>query len=113
MSSLVSVRLDKSQYKKGEIVQIKISNDTDKVVHFIDDGYGLEINHQDNIVWSLDGAEVLTPLDSGESRTVEWNQHNRDNEQVPAGKYVASVKYYASEKTELLNSTKEFEIINY
>ena len=113
MSSLVNVRTDKSQYKKGETVQIKISNDSDKVVNFIDAGFGLEINHQDSIVWSLDGAEVLTPLEAGESRTVEWNQHSRDDEQVPAGKYVASVKYYASQKTELLNSTKEFEIIDY
>ena len=113
MLSLVTVRTDKLQYKKGEMVQINISNDSDKVVNFVNTGFGLEINHNDNIVWSLVGAEVLTPLDSGESRSVEWNQRSRDNEQVPAGKYVASVKYYASQKTELLNSTKEFEIANY
>ena len=113
MSNLVTVRTDKPQYKKGEMVHIKISNDSDKDVNFINAGFGLEINHQDYIVWSLDGPEVLTPLESGKSRTVEWNQSNRDGKQVEAGKYIASVKYYASQKTELLYSTKEFEIIYY
>jgi hypothetical protein len=44
------------------MVQIKISNDSDKVVNFIDTGFELEINHQNNIVRSLDGAKVLTRL---------------------------------------------------
>jgi hypothetical protein len=81
------------------MVQIKISNDSDEVVNFIHAGFGLEITEKNgNIVWSFDGPEVLTSLESGESKTVEWNQRNRDDEQVPAGKYIASVKYYTPKK---------------
>jgi hypothetical protein len=53
MSSLVTVSTDKPQYKKGETVQIKIRNDSDKVVNFIDAGFGLEINHQDNSISTI------------------------------------------------------------
>lgn len=113
MFSLVGIKTDKLQYKKGERVQIKISNDSDEVVNFINAGFGLEIFHQDSVVWSLAAADVLTPLEPGRSKTLEWNQRNGDDKQVPAGKYVASVKYYASQKTDLLNSTKEFDIVDY
>ena len=113
MSSLVGVKTDKPQYKKGETVQIIVSNDSYEVVNFIDAGFGLEIFYQDSVVWSLAAAGVLTPLEPGQSKTLEWNQRNRDDKQVEAGKYVASVKYYASQKTDLLNSTKEFVIVDY
>ena len=113
MPALASINTDKPNYKIGEMVQFKISNTSDEVINFINAGFGFEINLQDSIVWSLGGADVLTPLEPGQSRTVEWNQHNQDDEQVSAGKYLASVKYYASQATDLLNSTKEFEIIDY
>jgi hypothetical protein len=113
MSNFVTVRTDKLEYKIGERVQIEIRNDSNGIVNFPNGGYGLEINLKDSIVWSLNGPDVLTPLEPGKSRTVEWDQKNGDNKQVLPELYVASVKYYASQQGDLLNSTKEFQVINY
>ncbi|HEY7777500.1 MAG TPA: hypothetical protein VIA09_03075 [Nitrososphaeraceae archaeon] len=113
MSNFVTVETDKSRYKIGELVQIEIKNISDEVINFINGGFGLEINLKDSIVWSLIGPDVLTPLRPNESKTVEWNQINNDNEQVPPEQYLASVKYFAPGASDLLNSFKEFEIVNY
>ena len=113
MNNYVTIHTDKPIYKLEEKVQIQITNTSNQTVNFPDVGYGLEIfDKNKKIVWSLDGPEVITPLEGGKSKTVEWNQHDRNNERVPEGNYIASVKYYPPQNNSLLTASTEFEIIS-
>jgi hypothetical protein len=111
MDDYVKLQTDKPTYKLEEKVQIQITNTSNQPVNFPDGGYGLELfDKNKKIVWSLDGPEVLTPLEGGKSKTFEWNQQDRNNKQVPEGNYIASVKYYLPQNKNLLTATTEFEI---
>ena len=111
MNDYVALKTDKPKYKLEEKVQIKITNTSNQTVNFPDGGYGLEIfDNNKKIIWSLDGPRVLTPLEGDNSNTIEWNQQDRNNKQVPEGHYIVSVKYFPPKNNSLQTASTEFEI---
>jgi hypothetical protein len=101
-SSRVQIDTNKKTYDIGEIVKITVKNNGDKTLSFADSTLGLKIKNLDNgELYTLIGAQAVTELNPGQSRSVAWQQENSEGKQVPPGRYVASLNIDSlSAKTE-------------
>jgi hypothetical protein len=81
------VTTSEARYDQGEPVIFTVKNIHDRTLTFPDSSLGLEIENVNNAQeYRVPSAQVVTELESGESKTITWDQD------APAGDYTATVK---------------------
>jgi len=89
----VSVVTEKSDFKKGEDIKIRIVNSGTVPLIFSDASYGLRITGLSGILmYTPVSAQVISNLDPGDEIDFSWNQIKNDGDTALEGLYKISVK---------------------
>ena len=89
----VSIVTEKSDFKKGEEIKIRIVNSGTVPLTFSDSSYGLKITGLSGILmYSPISAQVISHLDPGDEIELSWNQIKNDDNAALEGLYKISTK---------------------
>ena len=89
----VSVVTEKSDFKKGEEITVRVVNSGTVPLTFSDASYGLRITGLSGILmYSPVSAQVVSHLDPGDEVEFSWNQIKNDGDTALEGLYKISVK---------------------
>ncbi len=87
----LSILTEKTDFKKGEIITIRIINSGSIPLTFSDASYGLKISGLDGtLLYSPVSAQVISVLDPKEEKSFEWDQIKNDGDPVLEGTYKIS-----------------------
>ena len=90
----VSVVTEKSDFKKGEDIKIRIVNSGTVPLSFSDGSYGLRITGLSGILmyssW-ISTEDIISSLDPGEEVSFSWDQIKNDGDEALEGLYKISV----------------------
>ena len=101
----IDIITDKSTYVPGEAVNITIRNTGTEPLTFQNAALGLRIeNSKTHEKYPLFSAQVITTLDSGGKKSVNWDQMDSNGKNVRPGNYTATTS------TGLLNANVTFAI---
>ena len=97
----LSIVTEKTDFKLGESITIKIVNSGTDELKFPDTSYGLVIKQLDSIpVYSPISSQIISKLESHDEVDFVWNQLKNDGTQILEGTYKISVKAISiNEKT--------------
>ena len=89
--SSLSILTEKTDFKKGEIIRIRIINSGSVSLTFSDASYGLKISGLDGILlYSPISAQVISVLEPKEEKSFEWDQIKNDGDSMLEGTYKIS-----------------------
>ena len=89
----VSVVTEKSDFKKGEEIKIRIINSGTIPIIFSDASYGLKVTGLSGILmYSPVAAKVISNLEPGDEIEFSWDQIKNDGDTALEGLYKISVK---------------------
>jgi len=84
----LSVITEKTNFRLGEPIHIKIVNSGTVPLTFLDTSYGLKIKQLDGIVlYSPISAQVISVLKPEEEKMFVWNQTKLDGSKIIEGRY--------------------------
>ena len=87
----LSILTEKTDFKKGEIITIRIINSGSVSLTFSDASYGLKITGLDGtLLYSPISAQVISVLEPKEEKSFEWDQIKNDGDPVLEGTYKIS-----------------------
>ncbi|KAG2477440.1 MAG: hypothetical protein NPMRTH1_1140002 [Nitrosopumilales archaeon] len=87
----LSILTEKTDFKKGEIITIRIINSGSVPLTFSDASYGLKISGLDGtLLYSPISAQVISVLEPKEEKSFEWDQIKNDGDPVLEGTYKIS-----------------------
>jgi len=87
----LSILTEKTDFKKGEIITIRIINSGSVPLTFSDASYGLKISGLDGtLLYSPISAQVISVLEPKEEKIFEWDQIKNDGDSVLEGTYKIS-----------------------
>ncbi len=97
----LTILTEKTNFEKGEKIQIKIINSGTVPISFSDASYGLIIRGLDGtILYSPISAQVISILEPKEEKIFEWDQIKNDGDLVLHGTYkITSSGLTIGEKT--------------
>ncbi len=97
----LTILTEKTDFEKGEKIQIKIINSGTVPISFSDTSYGLIIRGLDGtILYSPISAQVISILEPKEEKIFEWDQIKNDGDLVLHGTYkITSSGITIGEKT--------------
>ena len=97
----LTILTEKTDFEKGEKIQIKIINSGTVPISFSDASYGLIIRGLDGtILYSPISAQVISTLEPKEEKIFEWDQIKNDGDLVLHGTYkITSSGLTIGEKT--------------
>ncbi len=97
----LTILTEKTNFEKGEKIQIKIINSGTVPISFSDASYGLIIRGLDGtILYSPISAQVISILEPKGEKTFEWDQIKNDGDLVLHGTYkITSSGITIGEKT--------------
>jgi len=91
--SSISVVTEKSDFKKGEEIKIRIVNSGTMPLIFADASYGLKITGLSGIqMYAPISAQVISNLEPGDEVEFVWDQIKNDGDAALEGLYKISVK---------------------
>jgi len=91
--SSVSIVTEKSDFKKNEVINIRIINSGTFPLIFFDTSYGLRITGLSGILmYAPTAAPVISSLEPGDEISFSWDQIKNDGDAVLEGLYKISVK---------------------
>ena len=86
--SSISIVTEKSNFKQGEEITIKIINSGSTSLTFSDATLGLKITGLDGrILYNPTGAQVISHLEPFEEKIFIWNQIKNDGDEILYGLY--------------------------
>ncbi len=89
--SSLSILTEKTDFKKGETITIRIINSGSVSLTFSDASYGLKISGLDGtILYSPISAQVISVLEPKEEKSFEWDQIKNDGDSMLEGTYKIS-----------------------
>jgi uncharacterized membrane protein len=104
--SSVSVVTEKSDFKKGEEIKIRIVNSGTVPLTFSDSSYGLKITGLSGILmYTPVSAQVISHLDPGDEIELSWNQIKNDDNAALEGLYKISTKGVDEQENNVEKST--------
>jgi len=104
--SSISVVTEKSDFKKGEEIVIRIVNSGTIPLTFSDASYGLRITGLSGILmYTPVSAQVMSNLEPGDEISFSWNQIKNDGDTVLEGLYKISAKGMNDEENNVEKST--------
>ena len=84
----LSLVTEKTNFKKGEDIKIRIVNSGTVPITFSDSSYGLKITQLDTIeLFSPSAAQVVSILEPKEEVTITWDQIKNDGDAALEGLY--------------------------
>ena len=87
----LSILTEKTDFKKGEIITIRIINSGSVPLTFSDASYGFKISGLDGtLLYSPISAQVISVLEPKEEKIFEWDQIKNDGDSVLEGTYKIS-----------------------
>ncbi|MCH8833157.1 MAG: hypothetical protein IIA81_02565 [Thaumarchaeota archaeon] len=87
----LSILTEKTDFKKGEIITIRIINSGSVPLTFSDVSYGLKISGLDGtLLYSPISAQVISVLEPKEEKIFEWDQIKNDGDPMLEGTYKIS-----------------------
>ena len=102
----ISVVTEKSDFKKGEEIKIRIVNSGTTPLIFSDSSYGLKITGLSGILmYSPVSAQVVSELKPRDEVTLSWDQIKNDGDVALEGLYKISVQGNDSDGNKVENST--------
>jgi len=91
--SSISIVTEKSDFKKGEEIKIRIVNSGTTPLIFSDASYGLRITGLSGmLMYSPVAAQVVSQLEPGDEIEFSWDQIKNNNNAILEGLYKISVK---------------------
>jgi len=91
--SSVSIVTEKSDFKKGETINIRVVNSGTALLIFSDDSYGLRVTGLSGILMFAPAASpVISILEPGDEVSFSWDQIKNDGDVALEGLYKISVK---------------------
>ena len=101
----LSILTEKTDFKKGETITIRIINSGSVPLTFSDASYGLKISGLDGtLLYSPVAAQVISVLEPKEEKIFEWDQIKNDGDSVLQGTYkISSSGMDNLEKTKIKN----------
>jgi hypothetical protein len=107
----LEIRTNKNTYQPGETIIITVKNNAAQPLTFSDAALGLMIiSVETNESFSFIAAQVLTLLQPGQSKSIEWDQRGLDGIQVKEGEYRVSVKTIPDQKISTTSAYSQFQI---
>ena len=89
--SSLSILTEKTDFKKGETITIRIINSGSVSLTFSDASYGLKISGLDGtLLYSPISAQVISVLEPKEEKSFEWDQIKNDGDSMLEGTYKIS-----------------------
>ena len=89
----LSIVTEKTDFKLGEPITIKIVNSGTDELEFPDTSYGLVVKQLDSIpIFSPISSQIISKLESHDEVDFIWNQLKNDGTQILEGTYKISVK---------------------
>ena len=105
----LSILTEKTDFKKGETITIRIINSGSVPLTFSDASYGLKISVLDGtLLYSPVAAQVISVLEPKEEKSFEWDQIKNDGDSMLEGTY----KISSSAMDNLEKTIKKSIIIN-
>jgi len=102
----ISVVTEKSDFKKGEEIVIRIVNSGTDPLTFSDASYGLRITGLSGILmYTPVSAQVISNLEPGDEISFSWNQIKNDGDTALEGLYKISAKGMNDEGNNVEKST--------
>ena len=102
----ISVVTEKSDFKKGEEIKIRIVNSGTVPLTFPDASYGLRITGLSGILmYTPVSAQVISDLEPGDEISFSWNQIKNDGDTALEGLYKISAKGMNEEGNNVEKST--------
>ncbi|MCH8975143.1 MAG: hypothetical protein IH791_01050 [Thaumarchaeota archaeon] len=87
----LSILTEKTDFKKGETITIRIINSGSVPLTFSDASYGLKISGLDGtLLYSPISAQVISVLEPKEEKSFEWDQIKNDGDSMLEGTYKIS-----------------------
>ena len=87
----LTILTEKTDFKKGETITIRIINSGSIPLTFSDASYGLKISGLDGtLLYSPVSAQVISVLEPKEEKSFEWDQIKNDGDPVLEGTYKIS-----------------------
>jgi len=87
----LTILTEKTDFKKGETITIRIINSGSVPLTFSDASYGLKISGLDGTpLYSPVSAQVISILEPKEEKSFEWDQIKNDGDSVLEGTYKIS-----------------------
>jgi len=87
----LSILTEKTDFKKGETITIRIINSGSVPLTFSDASYGLKISVLDGtLLYSPVAAQVISVLEPKEEKSFEWDQIKNDGDSMLEGTYKIS-----------------------
>ncbi len=86
--SSLTILTEKTDFKKGEIIKIRIINSGSTPITFSDASFGLRITGLDGrVLYSPISAQVISVLELKEEQIFEWDQIKNDGDYILEGTY--------------------------
>ena len=86
--SSLTILTEKTDFKKGEIIKIRIINSGTTPITFSDASFGLRITGLDGrVLYSPISAQVISVLELKEEQIFEWDQIKNDGDSILEGTY--------------------------
>ncbi len=86
--SSLTILTEKTDFKKGEIIKIRIINSGTTPITFSDASFGLRITGLDGrVLYSPISAQVISVLEPKAERIFEWDQIKNDGDFILEGTY--------------------------
>lgn len=110
-SSSLELWTNKYTFEPRETIIITVKNNGTQSLTFPDAALGLMIvNVETKESFSFIAAQVLTVLQPGQSKSMEWDQRGLDGIQVREGEYRVSVKTIPDQKLSAISAYSQFQI---
>ena len=104
--SSISIVTEKSDFKKGEQINIRLVNSGTTSLTFSDASYGLRITGLSGILmYAPTTVQVVSTLEPGDEIKFSWDQTKNDGDSVLEGLYKISVKGVDGEANNIEKST--------
>ena len=101
----ISILTEKTDFKLGEIITIKIVNSGTIPLVFPDASYGLKVTGLDSVMYYMPmAAQVITTLEPKEGITFIWNQKRMDGSDSSGGIYKIVVEGFDPENNKVKKS---------
>jgi len=86
--SSLTILTEKTDFKKGEIIKIRIINSGSTPITFSDASFGLRITGLDGrVLYSPISAQVISVLEPKVEQIFEWDQIKNDGDSILEGTY--------------------------
>jgi len=92
-SNILTIATNEASYRIGEPVMITVKNTGDQILAFSNSALGIQIqNTNTGQTYRIAAAQVLTELEPAATKTITWNQEDANGNNVPTGRYTATVQ---------------------